>query len=190
MTRKRLSGRRGIALLTQPVPQLTFPSAGFPAARVPRERALRLGGPIKRAVGPTGPAHKQRGASVPAGLPTATVGPSLVVFSAGFGHPVFVHALHQRSPVCHVLCHTPPRGAGPPLWAWLSAVAYLDSSKARPLTFSPRSPIYCTLARRTKKDTENFLTSGVSCVIVDRRSKRTQRLANMPEWRNWQTPGT
>ena len=95
-----------VAALPQTMPEFNHAQGWISAAHVPDEFPFCFRMLVWMAVRPPGLAGKGCRTSIPALLPEVDVRPALVVFPTGAADAVFFCVLHERLPVCHVLCYT------------------------------------------------------------------------------------
>ena len=95
-----------VAALPQTMPEFNHAQGWISAAHVPDEFPFCFRMLVWMAVRSPGLAGKGCRTSIPALLPEVDVRSALVIFSAGAADTVFFCVLHERLPVCHVLCYT------------------------------------------------------------------------------------
>ena len=90
----------------QTMPEFNHAQGWISAAHIPDELPFCFRMLVWMAVRPSGLADQGCRTSIPALLPEVDVRPALVVFPTGAADAVFFCILHERLPVCHVLCYT------------------------------------------------------------------------------------
>ena len=88
------------------MPEFNHAQGWISAAHVPDGLPFCFRMLVWMAVRPLGLTGKGCRTSIPALLPEVDVRPALVVFPTGAADAVFFCILHERLPVCHVLCYT------------------------------------------------------------------------------------
>ena len=88
------------------MPQFDHRQYWIPTAHVTNELQFGFRVLIRMAVRASGLAGEGRHTSIPTLLPKIDVQPAFVVLPAGTANAAFLGILHQRLPVCHVLCYT------------------------------------------------------------------------------------
>ena len=88
------------------MPQFDHAQRWIPTAHITDELQLLLRMLVWMTVRASGLAGEGRHTSIPTLLPKVDVRPAFVVLPAGAADAIFLCVLHERLPVCHVLCYT------------------------------------------------------------------------------------